>query len=185
MTAGLDVSAGLELAIGTLNDRLAKDAAARIWAREIDRARVPVVATLKASATIPTPTAPMGLNFGGPDAGFEWCVRRLVVGGLTWGTTAAGTFEAYVTGLGGILGASSGGGGASNPAGVRMMTDLVEQGSMPFRAFYAKNQMTVKENESLVVVVAAGTQAQQYVASAHIQVFRTAMAGAWQYDDGI
>lgn len=179
----LSVEGDLSIQLGRVADRLDKDATERIKTREIARARVPSVVRIQNSGIIPTPTAAFGINMGGPDSGFEWVVRRIVVGGLTWSTTAAGTAEVYVTGLGAQWGTSAGGSGTA--AGVRSLADLVDQAStLPNKAFYGRDELVVKENESLVIVILSGTAAQQYVASIGVQVVRTS-AALWGAAQGI
>lgn len=180
---GLEISGDLSVQLGRVASRLEDDAAERRQEREKARARVPAVVRIQNSGIIPTPTAPFGINIGGPDAGFEWVVRRIVVGGLTWTTTAAGTAEVYVTGLGAQWGTS--GGGSGTVAGVRALADLVDQAaSLPNKGYYGRDELVVKENESLVVVIQGGTAAQQYVATAGIQIVRTP-ARVWGAEQGI
>lgn len=168
---GLDLSADISATLGRMDAKLDRDEARAIRRREIARARVPQFVRIQGSGICPTPTAPFGINLGGPDPGFYWVVRRIVVGGLAWSTTAAGTAEVYVTGLAGAQGVASSGTGSV--AGVRALADLVDQASaLPNKALYGNGQIQVLANESLVVVVATGTQAQQYVASAGITVVR-------------
>lgn len=181
----LDVSADLDinLQLGRVADRLDKDAEERRRDRETARARVPSIVRIQNSGVIPTPTAPFGLNMGGPDAGFEWVVRGLVIGGLTWSTTAAGSAEVYVSGLGAQWGTAAGGAGTA--AGVRSLSDLVDQAaSLPSKGFYGREQLVIKESESLIVVINGGTAAQQYVAAMRCQVVRTA-AALWGAKEGI
>lgn len=167
----IDTGISLDVQIGKLAQSIDKlDGSAR-RSREIARARVPFPVRLTASGVCPTPTAAFALNLGGPDAGFFWVVRRIVVGGLTWSTTAAGTAEVYVHGFAGGPGGITS--GAGSVAGVRALSDLVDQaGSLPNKAFYSTEQVIVQPNESLSVVVLTGTAAQQYVAAAGVQVVR-------------
>jgi len=170
----LDFSVDLSASIGQLASEVRGLRAdqERMRRREIKRARVPQTVRLQGSGICPTPTAPFGINFGGPDSGFFWIVRRIVVGGLTWATSASGSAEFYVTGLAGLPGVASSGIGTA--AGVRALSDLIDQvGSMPAAKFYGNSQVPVLANESLVVVVAGGTAGQQYVASTNIQLIRT------------
>lgn len=172
MTIDIDAHASLDLQLGRVADSLDRDAEERRRDREIQRARVPSLVRIQNSVVIPTPTVATGINMGGPDAGFEWVVRGLVVGGLTWSTTAAGTAEVYVTALGAQWGTS--GSGAGTAAGVRALTDLVDQAAtLPSKGFYGREQLVVKENESLVVVILTGTAGQQYAAALRAQVVRT------------
>lgn len=170
MSTGIDIDVDLTASLGRLADKLDRDYDDRRREREIQRARVPTFVRLQNSGIIPTPTVPFGLAFGGPDAGFEWVVRRIVVGGLKWSTTAAGSAEVYVTGLGTTTGSASSGGIAA----LTPLSDLVDQSaSLPNKAFYGRDELVVKENESLVVVINTGTAAQQYVASVFAMVRRT------------
>lgn len=179
----IDAHGSLEISLGRLSDRLDKDAEERRRDRETARARAASIVRLQNSVTIPTPTTPSGINFGGPDAGFEWVVRRIIVGGLKWATTAAGTAEVYVTALGAQWGTT--GSGAGTAAGLQSLADLVDQSaSLPNKAFYGREELVVKENESLVVVINGGTAAQQYVATCGLQVVRT-VAVAWGATQGI
>lgn len=168
---GVDFSADLKLELGKLGKNIERLGAHALRARELDRARQPFSARIQASAVCPSPSVNFGLNFGGPDAGFYWVVRRLVVGGLTWSTTAAGTAEIYVTGLAGAAGTSTS--GAGSIAAIRSLSDLVdESAALPNKAFYGSEELIVQPNESLVAVVVGGTASQQYVAAAGIQVVR-------------
>ncbi len=137
--------------------------------REAARAKVPATVRQFASVVIPTPTARVGFGFPGPRAGFYWMVRRLVIGGVTWKTSAAGTAEVYVTGLpsGAIAGLQLG--------------DLVDEASastpaLPSVAFYSDQQIVIQAGEHLEVVIDTGTAGQLYVASCQIQAFRTIAA---------
>ena len=94
------------------------------------------------------------LAFDACSQGETWDLRRLVVGGATWGTAAAGTAVAYKT-TGFAL---------SAPA----LTDVVDQApALPNVAFYLDGQVTLTGGEKLVVAVEGGTPGQQYLASAH------------------
>lgn len=170
---GIDLEAGLSLNIGRLAESADKlDRVARAMrAREIERAREPFTVRLLTSGVCPTPTVPFGLQFGGPDPGFYWNVRRIVVGGLTWTTTANGTAEVYITGLAAAPGAAAS--GAGSVAAVRSLSDLVDQAAtLPSKGFYGNGEMVVEANESLVIVVNTGTAGQQYTAAASVQVVR-------------
>ena len=165
--AGFDLSVQLghiAKGIDKMNNSARRD-------REIARARLPFSARFVASGTCPTPTAPFALNFGGPDAGFYWVVRRITAGGLTWSTTAAGSTEFYVHGYAGAPGSLTSGG--NSIAGVRALSDIVDQATaMPVSRFYSSEQLIVQPNESLSVVVLTGTAGQQYVAATLVTVVR-------------
>src|ERR1039458_2071446 len=63
------------------------------------RPRVPSYVRQFNSVVIPAGAPNTSFGFPGPRAGFYMLLRRLIVGGLTWETTAAGTCDVYVTGL--------------------------------------------------------------------------------------
>jgi hypothetical protein len=169
----LEVVAGLSLELGRLNDRYERDRLEERRQREAMRARVPMDVRFQASGICPTPTARFGLNIGGPDVGFYWLIRRLVVGGVTFKTVAAGSAEIYVTALAGQQGAASFGPIVAGLA----LSDMADQfASLPTpagRGFYSNRQMVIQENENLVVLIDTGTAGQQYVAAAQVEVHRT------------
>ena len=163
-----DVMIGLKAELSKMNDRNARMDEHR--RREAARARVPSMVRMFSSATIPAAAPRTGISLDGPSAGFYWMLRRLIVGGVTWKTTAAGTAEVYVTGLGGAVGQAVTGAMVSGLA----LSDMVDQAyTLPLRAYYSDQQVMVQENENLVIVIDSGTAAQQYVVTAQFQVFRT------------
>lgn len=172
----LDFSADISAALGRIDSKLDRDEEQHqrrlLRAREIKRARIPAPVRLQGSGVCPTPTASFGIGFGGPDPGFFWTVRRVVVGGFQWGTTAAGSAELYVTGLAGLAGVIHSGTGSV--ASVRALNDLVDQAAtLPSKGFYSNEQIIVQANESLVIVIVGGTAGQQYSASAQVNVVRS------------
>jgi hypothetical protein len=168
----IEVMAGVRAELSTLNKHNAAWAEHR--RREIARTKVPIMVRLPVSGVIPTPTVRTGINLGGPDPGYYWMVRRLVIGGVTWKTTAAGTAEVYVTGLSGGQGGAVTGPMISGLA----LTELVDQAaSLPNKAFYSDQQLMLQAQENLMVVVDSGTAGQLYIAAAQVQVFRTIAAG--------
>lgn len=171
MTLDIDTGFDLNVQLGRIAQGVEKGNANARKLREIARARIPFPVRLMASGVCPSPTAPFGLNFGGPDPGFFWVVRRIVVGGLLWSTTAAGSAEVYVHGFGGAQGSITSGSGTV--AGVRALSDLVDEAAtLPSKGFYSNEQVIVQPTESLSVVVVTGTAGQQYVANCGIQVVR-------------
>lgn len=84
-----------------------------------------------------------------------WELRRLVVGGATWATAAAGTAVIYRT--------------ASAPTTSPPLTWVVDEAaSLPRPAFYLDGQVVLVPGEKLVVLVTGGTSDQQYLASAQL-----------------
>lgn len=85
--------------------------------------------------------------------GEHWELRRLVVGGDTWGTTAAGTAVVYAT---------SGQLTSTPPLGA-----VIDQAAaLPAVAFYLVDQASLTGGEQLVVAITGGTADQQYLAVA-------------------
>ncbi len=84
--------------------------------------------------------------------GESWELRRLVVGGVTWGTTAAGTAVAYKTS-----------GFATTTPGLTAVFDQAP--SLPNVAFYLSKQVPVLSGEKVVVLISGATTSQQYLAS--------------------
>lgn len=169
----LEVVASLGVELGRLNDRYDRDRLEERRRREAMRARVPADVRFQTSVTIPTPTQRTAMSLGGPDAGFYWLVRRLVIGGVTFKTVAAGSAEIYVTGLAPPYGTA----GVGPIVAGLAMTDIADQfATLPTpagRGFYSNRQMVVQENENLVVVIDTGTAGQVYVAAAQIEFHRT------------
>lgn len=93
------------------------------------------------------------LSPGGPDQGHIWIVHSIVVGGDTWGTSAAGTAELYVSAMDlRTLGS------ASPP-----LTDLVDQATaLPLPALYGNQQVTARASERIYMRIVGGTSGQQY-----------------------
>lgn len=166
----IEIMAGLKAELSTMNKQN-KEA----WRqRELARTRVPMSVRQFASAAIPSPTVRTGISFGGPDPGFYWLLRRLIVGGVTWKTTAAGTAEVYVTALAAGQGQAAVGPIINGLA----LSDMVDQAAtLPAKAFYSNQQVIIQEQENLVVVIDTGTANQQYVVTAQFEIWRTISAG--------
>lgn len=169
----LEVVAGLSLELNRMNDRYERDALAERRKREAMRARMPAYVRFQTSVVIPTPTVRTAMSLGGPDAGFYWLVRRLVIGGVTFKTVAAGSAEIYVTALAPPFGTA----GVGPIVAALAMTDIADQyATLPTpagRGFYSNSQMIVQENENLVVVIDTGTAGQTYVAAMQVEHHRT------------
>lgn len=169
----IEIMAGVRAELSTLNQHNRQ----RQRARDIARTRVPSDARLWASGACPAGGANFVLSPGGPDPGYYWLVRRIVIGGLAFTTAAAGTAEIYVSGL------SFGPGASTGPmVSALTLSDLVDEAStLPNIAFYSSHQVVVLPQENLSARVVGGTAAQFYVMSAQIQVFRT-LANAEEFE---
>lgn len=156
---GIDVMASVGVELKKLNEH---NAAMAQWRKqEWERSRVPSYVAQFASVVIPTSGARTGFGFNGPRAGFYMILRRLIVGGATWKTTAAGTSEVYVTGL------------PSGAIGGLSLADMVDQSAfMPNKAYYSNIQVVVQAGQHVEVVIDSGTGSQQYQAGALFEVWR-------------
>jgi len=164
----IEVMAGVRTELSALN----RHNEAEHKKREIARTKVPVDVRLITVGACPAGGADFVLSVGGPDPGYWWDLRRLVIGGLTFDAVAAGDAEIYVTGLG--FGAGTSTGPMVSALG---LSDLVDHApSMPNIAFYSPHQVIVQANENLAALIGGGTAAQQYVMAAQFQVFRTITA---------
>jgi hypothetical protein len=152
----LDIGAGLKLAFGQLTDELREQRQLALDSKPIDY-RNSAVGAFPSSGNL-------GLDLGGPALGRLWLVRRVIVAGLTWGTTAAGTAEVYVGGTTPQLAASS--------RDITMLTD--ESAALPNKAFYSNRQMPVQHGERVIAVVIGGTSTQQYVATIQAEDYSVA-----------
>lgn len=157
--AGLQAFFDIGLKLGHLNDTISKDTAERRRARE----NTPIPYKMSNVVAIPTPTAPTAISLGGPEKGFFWELRTLTIGGLTFGTTAAGTAEVYATSQ-----------TEQAIAQNRNLSDLVDQATaLPIVGGYSSGQIILQESERLRVVIVGGTAAQQYTAVAFWRQYRT------------
>jgi hypothetical protein len=173
----VDLMAGIKVELGKMNKHNDWE---RKRAAEAARAKVPAQVRMFASVVIPTPTVRTGINIGGPDAGYFWLLRRLVIGGTTFKTTAAGTAEVYVTGLTGQQGAAIVGPIVS----AMSLNDMVDQfATLPTTPprLYSNQQVIVQAQENLMVVIDTGTAGQQYTTAAQFEVWRT-VSGNIDYD---
>ena len=162
----LQVVASLSAELGRQND-LNEKRYQEMRRRNQLRTQVPIDYKPKANCIIPASGNPTAMGFGGPEAGFYWLVRRLVVGGLTWGTSAAGTAEVYVT-------------ASEVTAVLRGLTDLVDEasGATPAipRGLLLRAPDQARAPEKLYVVIVGGTIGQQYAGNAQIEVHRQVAA---------
>jgi len=148
------------------------------------RTQVPIDVTLKGSGfQAGGTTTSFGINLDGPQAGFYWLVRRIIVGpvGVGWPTSSDGTTEVYVTPMAGMVGMGSASGGSNTGAiaQLRQLSDLVDQSAtIPNKAFYSNHQIVVQPSEKLVIVVnpVASTPTVQFIATAQVEVHRAVSA---------
>ena len=130
--------------------------------QEWERSRVPSYVKQVSNAIIPSSGANTGIGLTGPRAGYFMILRRLIVGGLTWETTAAGTSDVYVTAL------------STGAISALTLSDMVDNSAfLPNKAYYSNQQVVILAGEHLEIVIVGGTVGQQYVATGLFEVWRT------------
>lgn len=127
--------------------------AAELGAARARAARRPTHARQTASVVIPAAGAAI-IDLGGPTSGRLWQVRSIAVGGPTPLAAAGGTAFVFVAPTGAGLGGLS-------TAQWRDQTL-----TLPNAAFYGAEQLIVRTNEHLLIVIAGGTVGTNYQANA-------------------
>lgn len=106
---------------------------------------------LQGTATSDSSGDTMTIGLGGPAVGRKWEVQRIVVGGVQWTSTVAGS-ALYVIG-----------GDTHNTAPA--LPDIVDEtASLPKMAFYSTGQIVVRNPQHLYLVIVAPTASTQYAA---------------------
>jgi hypothetical protein len=162
----LEVVASVGASLDRFSDHLDRQAAEDHARRERARARVPMRVRFNNSAISDAGADPLVIDVGGPEAGFYWLARRLLIGGVTWKSAVGGTAEIYVSA-----------GGHPWPLS-RNLSDMVDQAtSLPSKAFYSNEQILVHPREKLYVIVDTPTASTQYIVSSLFEVHRDIAAG--------
>ena len=118
----------------------------------------PRTRSLSLSATaIADATGTALLVFSPVPQGEQWDLYRLVIGGATWATAAAGSAVAYTT--------------SGVPQGAPGLTSVIDEAvTLPDVAFYLAGQAPLFAGEALAVSVTGGTVGQQYLAHAQFTI---------------
>ena len=125
----------------------------------------PVFGRIAANEAAPS-SGILVLPLYGPQQGYFWFIRSIVVGGLTPTTSTAGRADVFVS--------------ASD---FRSQTTLAAIGlgdwrdqvaALPAVAFYGRGELPLRMNEELFIVISSGTNAQQYVAAIQFEQFEEA-----------
>jgi hypothetical protein len=149
--AGVGVELDLASAVQKLTDAFNSWLAME---REYQR-NGPVPVQLRGNVTAPASGSAF-MDLGGPANGRLWIVRRLIVQGLTWGTTAAGYCNIHATSLNNQL--ALGG------------QDIVDNSTaLPNKSFYSGWQVVLVNPQRLMVEIVGGTSAQIYGATGMAQ----------------
>jgi hypothetical protein len=169
----VEVVAQLAASFDGLRDEM--QSAARAEKRRRDQLRAQTPMDIRKTGSFTTDATPHGgaINHGGPQAGYYWLLRRLVLGPVASVTQAAAQVEVYVTGNPSIADDT----GASNPLIVtlRPTTEMMALSILlPNVATFSGHQVPVQPGEKLVVVyTATGLSATTtYVSAAEFEVHR-------------
>jgi len=149
----LSVLGKVSVSIDTLSSRLHKQQQMQALA---ERAEQPRYITFHSSVIIPA-SGLICISFDqrGPDQGHYWQVKKIVIGGLTTTTVAAGRADMFVS-----------------AADMRNVTTLAQIGiadwedqaaALPFINHYGDDEFVMRHNEELYVVLSGCTAGQQYV----------------------
>ena len=111
----------------------------------------PVFVQMLVSGTVDSSSDPLIMDLGGPAAGRVYEVRQLIVGGLLWSTTVAGTGQILVQ-------------PNSPPPNVVPPLGTVQDvaSSLPNVAFYSSAQFRVQHPNHIFVVIVGGTASTTY-----------------------
>lgn len=153
---GVQLLGNLKATIGQLGDRF-EDATRRLGRDLVHQAGalLPVGATVVAGDSYPA-SGVLVLDLGGPAQGRVWDLRRLVIGGLTVATAAAGSGDVYV----------SAAGKSAQPSGLAEW--VANAASLPLAGTWGAGEISLRFPERLYVVISSGTSGQEYLAAARI-----------------
>lgn len=152
---GLDVQAGLSIAIGGVQSEV------RRMRRDLQRAaqRMPIDLALAGTALCPAGGGNFSVSLGGPSQGRKWLIRQLVIGGGAFPYTAAGTGYLYC--------------GATDPAGpggaISSGLDDFTSGTFPQTAWYSNRQLVVWANQRVYMLISGGTAGTQYFVNGQVE----------------
>ena len=175
-----DGGVGLFLKLSASIDGLAAAQRAEAERRHIPQ---PVDHPIFGSAAFPS-SGVLAMNLGGPQPGYVWEVRSLVVGGQTPTTTEGGRADVFVVASPGAL--ITGAPAATDQPGrpgfvtgtgfangcLQYWKDVASP--LPNKAFYGRRELTVRPNQSLWVVFSSGTSTDVLIASGNVEQFEDA-----------
>jgi hypothetical protein len=122
------------------------------WVRQQNdyQRKGPQPVQFRGSCTAPS-TGSGYISLGGPASSRMWIVRRLIVQGISWSTTAAGSCNVHVT---------------TTETPVPGGLDIVDNSTaLPNKAFYSGWQLVLINPQRLVVEIVGGTSGQTYAAT--------------------
>lgn len=154
LCAKIDLTIG---GVGELTRELRRPRKPRIPAQ-------PVFGRVRASGIMPS-VGPLILTFDqpGPEQGYFWYVRSIVIGGTDPSVVAAGTADIYVSAM---LPNSS-----LTLAALGLADWRDHQATLPSVSFYSRGALPLRLNENLSIVVSGGTATHQYVAACQFEQY--------------
>lgn len=158
----LQIEAGLDVILGRLSDALDRNTKSQRDTVRALKATGPSDVRIQQSGTS-AGSGDLCLVIPGPDTGYYWHVRRLVIGGAAYSSTVAGTGEVYVTAI-------------NNAAyvNIRDTADLADQlATLPNKNFYGQHEFVVQAGENVVIVIHTPTASTLYKAALQAQQFRS------------
>lgn len=165
MELDIDVEARLSASLNGIQSELARAREERLRARATE---TPRFVDLAGVVTIPAGGfAWIPLNIRGPDSGHFWFVRKIVVGGLTPVTAAAGRADVFVS-------AADFTNLSLAQVGLTAWRDQAV--TLPLVGPYSKGELVVKAEEYLQIAVSNGTPNQQYACAVVVEDFQEASA---------
>jgi hypothetical protein len=149
----LEALLDLKTGIGVLRDEITL----LIKAEYEYQQRGPLFVQLRASAAADSSADDLVLDLGGPAVGRIWEVRRLIVGGVTWDTTASGNAQIFIL---------------ANPPMLNIdppLTELADQATtLPAKNFYSTGQFILRNPSRLIVLIDSPTASQVYAATGSV-----------------
>ena len=142
------------LALGVSLDNHTAELRKLLKAQDEYQKRGPLFVPLQGQVTIDANGDPGVIDLGGPAYGQDWEIRQLVIGGLTWATTAMGNAIAAV---------QSSAPPINQTPGLSAIQD--HAASLPSVAFYSANQFHVRHPNRVYIIILSGTAGQQYQAA--------------------
>jgi hypothetical protein len=139
-----ELMGGLKASLDTLNKRL-RNIARVEEAYEFGATQQPIRGVSNSPAS-----GSFSFGLGGPTYGRMWEVKRLVVGGVQWGTSVAGQAVFFVSPVG----------GQATPS----LADVVDQAAtLPDVAYYSTRQLVLRHPNRLHVLILSPTASTTYV----------------------
>ena len=123
--------------------------------------------TFEHSRSLVTPAAvtfPAFIGLSGPEAGFVWELRNLVIGGLAVDTVVAGTAYVFVRGMPPSANMTTAQWGTTG------LRDIAT--SLPLPAYYGRGQVTIRATQKLRIMLVNYSTSTEYVVNAEFESYQ-------------